>query len=194
MTDLRFGLPDELRTPAIRLYYEAFSKKFAHLMTPDEALEILTALLNEDQVICALQDGNLAGFAGIQHGKKRLFKSSIAPFIKNLGLLRGLFAAFVLMLFGRPHKSGELLMDGICVDKNMRGQGVGTLLLQATFDFAKQHNYKTIRLDVVDTNPGARKLYARMGFEPTGSHSYPFTKQLMGFSASTTMIKTVQDT
>lgn len=189
MIDIRFGLPDELRKAAIVLYYEAFSNKFSKLMTLDESLNVLTDLLYSEQVVFALQGERLAGFAGIQHGEKRLFKISIHPFVKHLGIMRGLFAAFVLVLFGRPHKDGELLMDGICVDKNMRGQGVGSLLLESVFDFAKQNNYKTIRLDVVDTNPRARKLYERMGFEPTISHHYLFTKKLMGFSSSTTMVK-----
>lgn len=160
-------------------------------MTLDEALIILTDLLDGEQVIIALQDGQLAGFAGIQHRKKHLFKISIYPFVKHLGFVRGLFAVFVLALFGRPYKDGELLMDGICVDKNGRGQGIGSLLLETIFEFARQNGYKTVRLDVVDTNPGARKLYERKGFEPTASHHHLFTKKLMGFSASTTMVKVV---
>jgi ribosomal protein S18 acetylase RimI-like enzyme len=193
MINLHFGIPDELRKPAVALYYEAFKSKFSSLMTLDEALIILPDLLNSEQIIIALQDGQLAGLAGFQHGRKKLFKDSIRPFIKHLGIARGLFAVFVIALFGRSYKKSELLMDGICVDKNMRGQGIGSLLLEAIFKFAQQNGYKTIRLDVVDTNPKARELYERMGFKPTTYHCYPLAKRLMGFSASTTMLKVIQD-
>ena len=160
-------------------------------MSLDEALATLPNLLNSDQVIIALQDDNLAGFAGIQHGNQRLFSIRAQPFIKHLGIFRGLLVFVFLILFGRSYKDGELLMDGICVEKNLRGQGVGSLLLQEIFNFAQEKGYKSIRFDVVDTNPGARKLYERMGFEPTSHHSYPFVSRLMGFSASTTMTKKV---
>ncbi|MCX7858824.1 MAG: GNAT family N-acetyltransferase [Chloroflexus sp.] len=191
MIDIHFGMPDECRKPAIALYYEAFERKFCRLMSLEEALTILPNLLNSEQAIIAIRDGKLVGFAGIQHGNKPLFAIRLQPFIECLGIFRGAFVFFVLMLSRRPYKDGELLMDGICVDKNLRGQGIGSLLLEAIFDFAKQNNYKTIRLDVVDTNPSARKLYERMGFEPISSYHYPFTKRLMGFSAATTMIKKV---
>lgn len=191
MIQILSGIPDELRKPAIALFHEAFKNKFASLMTLDEALSTLPGLLNPEQVIFALQDGKLAGFAGIQHGRKRLFQLPLRPFMKHLGVFRGVYVAIVLMLFGRPYKEGELLMDGICVDKDMRGQGIGSLLLEAVIEFARQKNYRTIRLDVADTNPRARKLYERMGFSPTVTHRYPFTKKYMGFSTSTSMIKTL---
>ena len=191
MIDIRFDIPIEFRKHAITLYFEAFEKKFTKLMNLDEALNILTDLLNSEQSIYAVQDGRLVGFAGIQHGNKRLFKNSLQPFIKHLGILRGLLVAFVLSLFDRPYKDNELLMDGICIDKNMCGQGVGSLLLEEIYEIDKKNNYKTIRLDVVDTNPRARKLYEKIGFEPIISHQYPFTKKLMGFSASTTLVRKI---
>ena len=191
MIDIRFDIPNEFRKSAIILYYEAFESKFSKLMNLDESINILTDLLNSEQTIYAVQDGVLVGFAGIQHGNKRLFKNSLQPFIKQLGFVRGLSVAFALSLFDRPYKDSELLMDGICVDKNMRGQGVGSLLLEGVYEFAKKNNYKTIRLDVVDTNPKARKLYEKIGFEAISSHNYPFIKSLMGFSASTTLVRKV---
>lgn len=187
--EVNLGIPDELREPVIVLFYEAFKRKFSKLMTMEEALRILPGLLNLEQIVFASTDGRLVGFAGIQHGKKHLFKLSLLPFIKCLGLPRGLFVAFILLLFGRPYREDELLMDGICVDKSMRGQGIGSLLLNYVFTFAQHSRYKTIRLDVVDTNPDARRPYERMGFCPAYTRYHPFAKWLLGFSSSTAMIK-----
>ena len=191
MTQIHHNLPDYFRKPAIVLYYEAFQSKFSKLITLEEGLKILPSLLNSEQSIYAVQGDQLVGFAGIQHGRQKLFKSSLRPFIKHLGIIRGLFVAFVLSLFERPHTDDELLMDGICVDKEMRGQGIGSLLLEAIYDFAKENDYKTIRLDVVDTNPKARKLYEKIGFEAQETERYPLTKKMMGFSASTRMVKRI---
>ncbi|MCX7878246.1 MAG: GNAT family N-acetyltransferase [Ignavibacteria bacterium] len=191
MIDVCFGLIEEHRKDAVSLYYEAFAQKFSALMTKEEAMEIFPELLNSEQVICALQNGCLVGFAGIQHGKKPLFRICTCRFIKSLGLLRGILTVVVMLLFRRAFRQGELLMDGICVDKNFRGMGIGTLLMEAVFDFAREKGYETIRLDVVDTNPQARKLYERLGFEPVSDRNYPLTKKLMGFSSSTRMVKKI---
>ena len=45
-----------------------------------------------------------------------------------------------------------------------RGMGIGTLLVKEVEDFAKQQNITKLYLEVVDTNPLARKLYERIGF------------------------------
>jgi ribosomal protein S18 acetylase RimI-like enzyme len=82
-------------------------------------------------------------------------------------------------------------MDGIVVHPAARGQGVGTLLLHALFDIAQQQQMRTVRLDVVDTNPAARRLYERLGFVAVKSRRYPLLRTIFGFSASTTMIAQV---
>jgi len=171
--------------------YCHFESKFSKLLTLEEALKILPELLNSEQSIYAVQDDQLVGFAGIQHGRQKLFKGSLRPFIKHLGFFRGLFVAFILSLFERPYTDNELLMDGICVDKQMRGQGVGSALLASIQAFAQENGYQTIRLDVVDTNPKARKLYERIGFEAQETQRHPFTQKLLGFSASTRMVKRI---
>lgn len=188
---IRHGLSKESAAEAVALYYEAFSQKFKPLMSEEEAQKILPALLNPDQVITAWHQGRLAGLVGIQHGRKPLFRISVCPLMRHLGLLRGLFVALVMRLFHRPFRSKELLLDGICVAASVRGMGVGTRLLEAAEEFAKNHHYLTIRLDVVDTNPRARHLYERLGYRPMKSHRHPLARRLMGFSQSTTMIKTL---
>ena len=64
--------------------------------------------------------------------------------------------------------------------------GVGTQLLTAVASFGREQGYRAICLDVVDTNPGARRLYERAGFAPTITRSYPFLRPF-GFTAVTTM-------
>jgi len=55
-------------------------------------------------------------------------------------------------------------MNEIVVDPNERGQGIGTRLPEELASYAEQNGYDTIRLDVIDTNPGARRKYERNDF------------------------------
>jgi len=78
-------------------------------------------------------------------------------------------------------------MDGVCVSASARGKGVGSALFDALFDYAHEHDYRYITLDVIDTNPRAKALYERLGFEPTKTESTSFLKPLLGFSYATKM-------
>ena len=55
-------------------------------------------------------------------------------------------------------------------------------------ELAKERGYRTVRLDVIDTNPRARALYEREGFEPVHTESFPALRPVLGFGASTTMV------
>ncbi len=78
-------------------------------------------------------------------------------------------------------------MDGIVVDPAYRGKGIGTRLFSSLIEFGNTEKYSTIRLDVIDTNPGARKLYERLGFYEEKTERFEFLRGLLGFGASTTM-------
>ncbi|NDJ53018.1 MAG: GNAT family N-acetyltransferase, partial [Chloroflexi bacterium] len=90
-----------------------------------------------------------------------------------------------------PLETGTLLMDGIVVDGSMRGQGIGSRLLDAILDYARMHDYEKVRLDVVDTNPRARALYERKGFVEVRTERYPILKPIFGFAGSATMLRTI---
>lgn len=66
------------------------------------------------------------------------------------------------------------LNDEMCELKRMwflkayRGQGLGWKMAQMLFGFAKQAGYRKIRLDLAneERQPGALKLYRKLGFYP----------------------------
>lgn len=188
---IQINLPEKYYQDAIKIYYEAFEKKFSTVMTYQQAIKTLPRLINGEQVVYALEGERLVGFAGIQHANKPLFKTSFSILVRNLGLIRGIYAGLVMLLFRRPYKKHELLLDGICVDKNIRGKGIGSALLNYIIHFASKNQYKTIRLDVVDTNPRALQLYEKIGFQVIKKRNFFFIQRWMGFSASFTMIKTL---
>jgi GNAT superfamily N-acetyltransferase len=185
------GLPDRWRGDAARLYYEAFRLKTNFLFgSREHTIAILLSDFAAEQALVAVQDDRLVGLAGIQHGRP-FINVRFKTYVRVFGWFTALWRYALGIMLHRKARPGELVMDGIAVDENVRGQGVGTKLLQGVIDFAREHGYQTVRLDVVDTNPRARQLYERVGFVATETHHHPQAQRVMGFSASTTMIKHV---
>jgi len=79
-------------------------------------------------------------------------------------------------------------MDGIVVDPLYQGMGVGTRLFSKLMDYARAEKYTTIRLDVIDTNPRAKRLYERLGFTEQKTEEFEYLRGVLGFGSSTTMI------
>ena len=57
-----------------------------------------------------------------------------------------------------------LYVDDLCVDENMRGQGVGSLLMEGVRELAKSRGIEKIELNVWECNEGAMRFYERLGF------------------------------
>ena len=55
-------------------------------------------------------------------------------------------------------------IEGICVAKSARGQGVGTALIQKAIEWAKNSNLKGLALETQDNNLLACRFYAKCGF------------------------------
>jgi ribosomal protein S18 acetylase RimI-like enzyme len=186
------SLPESLRAQAGRIYYEAFRRKLQPLVgKPAETLRVLTAGLDLKLVLGALVGGKLRGLAGL-HSHEGLFSRVVLrDSLSHLGPLRGLYAWAVLNLFGQGAKCppDHLRIAALVVDASARGQGLGSRLLEAIFDKARREGFRAVRLEVVDTNTGARQLYERMGFAKVATHSYPIKSTWLGFSSEQVMVK-----
>jgi ribosomal protein S18 acetylase RimI-like enzyme len=71
--------------------------------------------------------------------------------------------------------------------------GVGSRLLIEVCRQATRQGYQRVRLDVIDTNPKARKLYERLGFQQIRTERFPYLKNFLGFGGVTTMELTLTD-
>ncbi|CAM5714850.1 GNAT family N-acetyltransferase OS=Streptomyces alboniger OX=132473 GN=CP975_33495 PE=4 SV=1 [Streptomyces alboniger] len=189
---VRRGLPAGAERRAAELYWEAFGRKLGPALNPpDKAVPFIAAHLNTDRAICALLDGRLVGLAGYQHGGRSLTQGSARAVLRAYGHLRGLHRLLLLALFERRPAPGQLLMDGIAVDADLRGRGVGGLLIEEVAAVAAERGCRQIRLDVIDTNPRARALYERLGFTAARTEHTPYLRGLLGFGAVTTMHRPV---
>ena len=60
------------------------------------------------------------------------------------------------------------LVVGVWVSPSARGQGAAAELFTEMFAWARDQNLTRIALDVGNANTAAQKLYANLGFSPTG--------------------------
>ena len=71
--------------------------------------------------------------------------------------------------FSKSLSQGEYLtIHALAVATELQGQGIGRQIVRFCIDFARQHGYKAIRLDVVPTNYPAKRLYEQCGFAYLG--------------------------
>ncbi|MDM4720374.1 GNAT family N-acetyltransferase [Micromonospora sp. WMMA1363] len=175
-----------------QLYWEAFGRKLGPALGPPErGRDFLAAHLHRDRAVVALDAGRVVGVAGYHLAGRALTAGDASDVLTAYGILRGLPRLVLLALLDRRPADGQLLMDGIAVDPDWRGRGLGSRLLHEVAAVAVAHSCREVRLDVVDTNPGARRLYERHGFVPVRTAGTPYLRQLMGFGAVVTMHRSV---
>ena len=186
------GVPEKFRNKAAALYDEAFGNKFC-LAVPNATnrFALLADCLNLANAIVAIRGGGgddaLVGLAGFETKHGALLNITYKKLLHHLGLWGSLRAMLVFALYDRTRQHGELLMDGIAVAAACRGQGIGTALFCALKQYASEHGYTTIRLDVIDTNPAAKRLYERLGFVVTKTQHFEYLRRFLGFGSATTM-------
>lgn len=62
-----------------------------------------------------------------------------------------------------PHETTAI--HTFAIDHNFRGRGIGKKIFNEIKENALKNNQKSIRLDVIDSNTGARNVFEKLGFE-----------------------------
>ena len=183
------GLPDGQREAAAALYMEAFGPLLQPLPgVGPRVLHVLERSLDPQYAFVAIRGGQLAGLAGFQDGAGSLLDVDLRTMTRAYGLAGGSLRYLGMgLLLSRSQQPGTLLMDGIAVAPELRGQGIGTQLLEALCRHARDSGYRDVQLDVLDSNPRARALYERNDFVAVKERSYPFLQRFFAFSAVTEM-------
>lgn len=187
--DIRKGWDTRDSSAVAELYEEAFGRKFAAAISDrQKRVEILSKSFVPDFSYAVYVDDKIAGLAGFQTRDGSLTGGlGLSGLIRELGLVKGVWAGLVLALLERQPKSGELVMGGIVVDTQYRSCGLGSRLLDVIVAYAADNGFHSVRLDVINSNPRARKLYEAKGFVTIKEEYFPYLKWLIGFSGSATM-------
>lgn len=184
------GFPDGDRHEVARMYWAAFGGKLRVALRPDhKAITMLAGALNpKSSIVARAIDGQLLGVAGYKTPMGSLVAITFDVLKQHFGVLGAIWRGTILAFLERRPNVGTLLMDGIFVSERARGQGVGTLLLNAIKRKAREQGCTQVRLDVIDTNPRARLLYEREGFRAVAVRNLGPLRKLFGFRYATTMI------
>lgn len=174
------------------LYDEAFGSKFSMAISnKQKRIRVLSEGFVPNFSYVAIVNNQIVGLAGFQTEKGSLTGGiKLAGLINGLGFFNGIWAGLIFSLFERKPKKGELVMDGIVVNDNFRGCGIGSRLIDTIILHASENHFDTVRLDVIDRNLRAKKLYESKGFIVKKTEHFPYLKWLIGFSGATTMIFT----
>ena len=183
------GWSTDNKMDVARLYDQAFGHKLAGAIADENARrQILANSFIPSYSFSATCEEKLVGIVGFQTTIKGFTQGiSLREVFKTLGLLKGLKACLVFSLFEYQVAHEELVIEGIAVDDDCRGRGIGTQLIEKVLSFAAENHYQCVKLDVIDGNEGAKKLYEQMGFIATKHETFPYLKWLLGFSGATTM-------
>ncbi|WP_095590003.1 GNAT family N-acetyltransferase [Actibacterium ureilyticum] len=164
---IREGLTAAQRDAAAALFWQAFRRKLHLPMWPrHRALVFLKMQISPEHAIVALdRTGQVIGLAGYKTRQGAFVSGGLHDLHKVYGRFGGVWRGALLSVFERELEPGVMMMDGICVDASWRGHGIGSALLDAVKIRARGLNCLRIQLNVVDTNPKARALYLRQGFQ-----------------------------
>lgn len=187
---IQLGFHESQSNQVAEIYVTAFERKLTPLFdTTDTAISMVATELYAPCCFTAADEtGRVLGVAGFQHDGKSLVNFSARALMRRFGWFSGALRYGATLLFERKPDKTLLQMDGIAVHSEARGLGIGTQLFAALESFALQHGYRGVRLEVVDTNPHARRLYERLGFMAQRTAAYPFLRSV-GFTSVTTMVK-----
>lgn len=188
------GLDPAQRSAAAALYWEAFGGKLGRVLGPDaRALAFIERVIRNDHCIAAVDEtGRLVGFAGFKTPAGSFAGGSWADLRAVFGWLGAGWRGLVLWTLTSEIDNDRFLVDGICVARSHRSQGIGGQLLAALYREASGRGYPAIRLDVIADNWRARALYERHGFMATRTEKLGFVRLFFGFSSSTTMVRPLE--
>lgn len=173
------------------MYWQAFGQKLGRVMGPEHrAIAFINTVLDPTHALCARDEaGVLLGVAGFKTFDGALVGGTWRDLVRHYGWIGSTWRAALLALLERDTENERFLMDGVFVRDDARGMGVGTALLNAVSDEARERGYKEVRLDVIDTNPRARALYERRGFVAGANQQLGPLRYIFGFKSATIMTR-----
>jgi len=186
--NISVGLPPSAAVRVAGLYFDIFPRKLGLMLGRQIGPAMIADHLNTNRIIVAREGDEIVGIAGLKYDGAGLFTPDRRGFLKHYGPLVGRVRAELwasVQTNPRPH---QLLLDGLGVLSDRRGCGIGTALLKAVDERARELGKTEVILEVVDTNHRAKALYERFGYRIVHT-----TRRLMfrlaGFSAAYLMLR-----
>jgi ribosomal protein S18 acetylase RimI-like enzyme len=186
--DVRTGIPEAFRHDAAALYAGVFGEQYRVLVGEGvQARRIIARSLCLAQAAAVIYRGRLVGFAGYHLYSRHFLQLGLPELVREFGWLPGLVRYGIYRCQRKHLPRGELALDGIVVQEDCRGLGLGSRMLAYLAVQAERHGLRGMQLAVADTNPRAQALYARLGYQVLYSRRYDLLRYWLPFSALTVM-------
>lgn len=186
------GFAESERAVLGNLYWTAFASKLSvAFRTAAVGRRAVTDALRPDRTLVARVDGRPVGVCGYHEDGRGALDLTWRGLRAHLSRTSSAWALVTLAPLDPRPQPDVLVLDGICVDEQWRGRGVGSALLEASFDHAKRTGAQAVQLSVVGTNPRAAALYRRLGFAPVDRGRLGVLRLLYGFDDYATMQRAV---
>ena len=173
-TLLRSARPESGEGQLFARYIDEAAEGFFGFMLGRNAKTIIASAfiepghtLSHKHVVFAEREGVVVGmssaYTGAQHRgfSEEPLKRAAGRSALRMRFVRMLFAPLWRILYTIPE--GDFYLQGIAVDPELRGEGIGTLLMDDVEARARASGSARLSLDVSAKNKGARKLYGRRG-------------------------------
>lgn len=184
------GLPASHRQAAAQLYWQAFGPKLNRVLGPERrALQFVAQAIRADHVLAAVEGDRLLGICGFKTAQGAFVSANARTMRDSYGVMGSAWRRYALGLLVQDTDNTRFLIDGLCVAEGARDRGIGSVLIESVCKLAHDRGYSAIRLDVVDSNHDARRLYKRRGFRAVGLQSARAAAPLFGFAATITMVR-----
>lgn len=161
---IRVGLDARHEEAFIQLFCDTFPEIIVPVFgSIEQCKRLLQRSLANDRILTAVTDEQLVGFAGLHYSSQQWFDPSLSSLIRvtRWGFFR--VVAMGIILFKRP-KPDVMHLDTLAVHPDVRGQGIGTQLVDAVVALANTEGKRFVTLEVEDVNPHAKHFYERIEF------------------------------
>ena len=188
-------LPEALKGAAIDVFLDGFGRKVDHLMlkpkSRGQAKRLYLDGADFSSALFAIAHGDVVGVLGFQFQQKKFINLNFACLREEFGFFGGMARKLSGSVFKDilPLKEDELRVQVISVARAYRGTGVGHRLLDSLFALGNTQGCSGIRLEVVNTNPHAMRLYKTLGFKTRGWIPYGPIASKAGFTSQFLMKK-----
>ena len=193
MIDIIDHLPEAHISAGVRLYYTGLEAKLRPVFGPlASALAVLPSSIHPTRCMTAFSEGRLAGILGIHDLQGSFLEPAYVIMVRHYGQISGAFRTMLLMLLDHKTPPGDLYLDGIVVEPSLRGQGIGSALITAFEDHARDNGFATVSLEVIDINPRARSLYERLGYRQIATYTMGPFSRFFGFRTTHRLTKSIR--
>lgn len=171
---LRPAKPDFSEGLQFAYYLDQAAEGFFRFMLGRESKSIIATAfidsghtLSHENVVFAEVDAKIVGMSStFTEKQQRTFSEE--PLLRaarrnaiRLKLVRTLFAPLWRILETIPE--GDFYLQGVAIEPELRGTGIGSILMNDIENRAKASESNRLSLDVSAKNDGARRLYKRLG-------------------------------